>query len=84
MSEKREARLRPEFAALYPGVAPDRWVGAQEMNDMVVAARLRAGRRSGELLALGNRLLDPRHFEFRGGEAGRSRDRRSRDLDADG
>jgi hypothetical protein len=65
MPERREARLRPEFAHLYPGIAPDRWVSAHDMNDMVISARLQAGRRSGEIL--GSRLLDARHFEFRGG-----------------
>ena len=62
---RRRARLRPEYAALYPGVPADEWRPIGELLDCVAAARLRAGRRSGELLR--GRLLDDRHFEFRGG-----------------
>ncbi len=65
MPERRESRLRREFADLYPGVPVDQWRAAQEMIDLVVAGRLQTGRRSGEFLA--GRLLDGRHFEFRGG-----------------
>jgi hypothetical protein len=61
----REARLRPEFQALYPGVPPGEWRPAHAMLDMVAASRLLGGRRSGEILGL--RSLDERHFEFRGG-----------------
>jgi hypothetical protein len=63
---RRQARLRPEYAVLYPGVPADEWKPIGELLDCVAAARLRAGRRSGELLR--GRLLDDRHFEFRGGE----------------
>ena len=65
MSERRESRLRREYADLYPGVPVDQWRAAPEMIDMVVAVRLQTGRRSGEFLA--GRLLDARHFEFSGG-----------------
>jgi hypothetical protein len=63
--ERREARLRPEFSPLYPGVPPSTWKPAHELLDMVKASRLLTGRRSGEFL--GARALDERHFEFRGG-----------------
>jgi hypothetical protein len=64
-AERRQARLRPEFATLYPGVPVDQWRPIGELLDCVAAARLRGGRRSGELLR--GRPLDDRHFEFRGG-----------------
>lgn len=64
---RREARLRPEFARLYPGISPNAWHPAEQMLDIVAASRLLTGRRSGEIL--GARALDDRHFEFRGGVA---------------
>ena len=61
---KREARLKPEFAHLYPGVKPDTWHAAAELADKVLACRL--------LLPSGGFVLDVRamsggQFEFRGG-----------------
>ena len=63
--ERRQARLRPEYAGLYPGVPPGKWRPIGELLDCVAVARLHAGRRSGEFLQ--GRLLDDGHFEFRGG-----------------
>jgi len=62
---RRQARLRPEYATLYPGVPASEWRPIGELLDCVASARLRTGRRSGELLS--GRPLDDRHFEFRGG-----------------
>ena len=62
---RREARLRPEYAALYAGVPAGEWRPVGELLDCVAAARLRSGRPSAELLQA--RLLDEQHFEFRGG-----------------
>jgi hypothetical protein len=62
---RREARLRPEYMALYPGVPAGEWRAVGELLDCVAASRIRAGRRSGELL--GGRFLDDRHFDFGGG-----------------
>jgi hypothetical protein len=62
---RRQARLRPEYAPLYPGVPADEWRPIGELLDCVASARLRSGRRSGELLR--GRALDDRHFDFRGG-----------------
>jgi hypothetical protein len=62
---RRQARLLPEHATLYPGVPAGEWRPIGELLDCVAAARLRSGRRSGELLR--GRPLDDRHFEFRGG-----------------
>ena len=61
----REARLRPEHTALYPGVPAGEWRPVGELLDCVAAAQLRGGRRSGEVLR--GRVLDNRHFDFRGG-----------------
>ena len=61
---KREARLKPEFAHVYPGVEPDTWHAAAALADKVLACRL--------LLPSAGFVLDVRamsggHFEFRGG-----------------
>ncbi len=61
---RREARLRPEYVALYAGVPAGEWRLIGELLDCVAAARLRSGRPSGELLR--GRLPDEQHFEFRG------------------
>jgi hypothetical protein len=61
----REARLRPEWAALYPGIAVDEWVPVAVMIDRVTAMRLLNGRPPRGVLW--RRVLDDQHFEFRGG-----------------
>ncbi|HET6579320.1 MAG TPA: hypothetical protein VFG66_13415 [Gemmatimonadales bacterium] len=60
----REARLRPEFAHLYPGLTPGRWEPAARIAEAVLADVL--------LHQMGespppDRPLDEAHFEFRGG-----------------
>jgi hypothetical protein len=61
----REARLRPEFAQNYPGVEPNVWFTAATLAEHLLARMLREGKAD---LARIPRLLDPAHFEFRGGE----------------
>ncbi len=61
----REARLRPEFAQQYPGIEPGVWFTAATLADHMIARLLREGNAQ---LALVPRLLNPDHFEFRGGE----------------
>jgi hypothetical protein len=56
----REARLRESSAHLFPGVTPGVWIQAATMTDIVWARRLQRGEG-----ALGARVLDPEHFEFR-------------------
>ena len=46
---RRQARLRPEYGTLYPGVPAGEWRAIGELLDYVAAARLRVGRSSGEL-----------------------------------
>ena len=62
---RREARLRPEQADLYPGLVPGQWEPAATLADRVLAGRLLRGR---DLLHPG-RILADAHFEFRGGHA---------------
>ena len=70
---RREARLRPEHAALYPGVRAGVWEPAAVLVDRIVAARLLRGGQV-EICA---RMLSDEHFEFRGGtEASAPRPRR--------
>jgi hypothetical protein len=59
----REARLRPEFAHLYPGLTPGRWEPASRIAEAVLANVLL--HEIGEA-PLQDRL-DEAHFEFRGG-----------------
>ena len=59
----REARLRPEFAGLYPYLTPGVWELASVLTDRVVAAVL--GRPDGKFIGR-ERALDRDHFEFRG------------------
>jgi hypothetical protein len=61
----REARLKPEFAELYPPLDPDEWLPAAVASARVL---LWQARQRGAF-SLGQRTLDPRHFEFRGGVA---------------
>jgi hypothetical protein len=55
--------LKPEFAHLYPGIAANEWLPAAVLTDQVLALRLRARDR---VPLTRDRVLDDRHFEFRG------------------
>jgi hypothetical protein len=61
---RRQARLRAEYAELYPAVEAGVWIEAAEMG----ATLLRWISAGGTGLPLGSRLLPDQHFEFRGGE----------------
>jgi hypothetical protein len=59
----REARLRPEFAHLYPTLTPGQWEPAARIAEVVLARLL--------LLEISeapiqDRVLKEEHFEFRG------------------
>jgi hypothetical protein len=60
----REARLKPEFAHLYPALEPDRWAPAALLADRVVAWLLRQPDRG---YVAPERVLKSEHFDFRGG-----------------
>ena len=59
----REARLRAEFAHLYPPVAVGVWTPAAEVGARMLFWHLQLT----GTVRLGERLLDQSHFEFRGG-----------------
>lgn len=61
----REACLREECGALYPGLTPGLWQPAALLADLVLADCLIRG---GHTAVTGRVLLDE-HFEFRGGAA---------------
>jgi hypothetical protein len=60
----REARLRPEFADLYPGLTAGQWLPAARIAEAVLANVLL--QQMGEGPAP-DRLLPEAHFDFRGG-----------------
>ena len=60
----REARLKAEFAHLYPPLEPGRWESATILADRVVAWLVRQPNRG---YMAPERVLRSEHFEFRGG-----------------
>ena len=75
----REARLKPEYAAEYPGISPNAWMSPKELAKGLVD-RVHARRKQGRF----TRTFDPTHFEFRGGDAvARPRFRRHRTRSTD-
>jgi hypothetical protein len=66
----REARLRPEFAQLYPVLTPGEWEPAARIAEAVLANLLLHEMTESPSP---DRLLPEAHFEFRSGvEPGRS------------
>ena len=68
MTESRDARLRPEFAQSYPGLAAGVWESAAVITEKLIAWRLQHGVAN---LFRWDRVLNPEHFEFRGRPAER-------------
>jgi hypothetical protein len=64
---RREARLKREFAHLYPPLKPGEWESAAVMADKLV--RWLMGKKKHGFVR-SERVLRPEHFEFRDGEAG--------------
>ena len=60
----REARLRPEYAHLYPMLQAGAWFPATEVAEKVAAVRLL---QLADTFVLHDRVLTDAHFEFRGG-----------------
>jgi hypothetical protein len=69
---RREARLRPEHAARYPGIEARVWESAAVLCDRVLAGGLLRGSPMGWR----DRVLPAEHFEFRGGGLEGKRPRR--------
>jgi hypothetical protein len=63
--EVREARLRPEFAPLYPGIEPGAWQDAAALAEQMLTEHLL---RPSPGDGLSERVLTKEHFEFRGGD----------------
>jgi hypothetical protein len=61
----RQARLLPEFAYLYPPLAPGQWEPAGVLADRMLTWLMRQPSRAGYIAR--DRVLRPEHFEFRGG-----------------
>ena len=58
----REARLRPEYADLYPGIKPGVWLPATAIGQQLLLWHLASAK-----TPQGDRLMGDNHFEFRGG-----------------
>ncbi len=74
----REARLRPEFVHLYPGLTPGQWEPASRIAEAVLANLMLE--QLGEAPS-SDRLLPEQHFEFRGGVPSSRMSRRDRAAD---
>lgn len=68
MPSEREARLKREFAKLYPGLRPGVWYNAAWLSARQFARVPCDGR--AETMAT---VVNERHFEFRGGKPRRKR-----------
>jgi hypothetical protein len=66
---RREARLRLEYAQLYPMLEAGRWELATAVAQKVAATRLL---QLADNFVLHDRVLPDAHFEFRGGSARRN------------
>jgi hypothetical protein len=62
MTSDREARLKPEFAHLYPGLKPRIWYSAAWLSARQFA-RIPCDGQAASITA----MLNDSHFEFRGG-----------------
>lgn len=60
----REARLRQEYADLYPGLTTDTWIPVEMLLRHV--ATLLLNRRADPAAITGERLILEEHFDFRG------------------
>jgi hypothetical protein len=68
MKDQREARLKPEFAHLYPGLKPRTWYNAAWLSARQFA-RVPCDGRATSIA----KMLNDSHFEFRGGRPRRNR-----------
>jgi hypothetical protein len=63
----REGRLKPEYAALYPGLQPGVWLPVETLIRHVTELIYKDRSKSGVIT--GTRLLHDEHFEYRGTSA---------------
>jgi hypothetical protein len=68
MKSEREARLKPEFAHLYPGLKPRTWYNAAWLS----ARQFARVPCDGQAASIA-KMLNDSHFEFRGGRPRRNR-----------
>jgi hypothetical protein len=68
MKNEREARLKSEFAHLYPGLKPRTWYNAAWLSARQFA-RVPCDGRATSIA----KMLNDSHFEFRGGRPRRNR-----------
>ena len=83
MSARREGRLRRKYALWYPGIQIPLWLPAKGIA-RAVTRQLPEGEPHHlhpPRWEVGPRILDDRHFEFRGGEEARPAGARSRRED---
>ena len=62
MTDRREVRLKPEYAAFYAGLRPGVWYSAAWLS----ARQFARTRCDGEAVSIAE-VLNDQHFEFRGG-----------------
>ena len=77
---ERQVRLRPEHVHLYPGIPPNEWWPAWLMAERLLALAESQG------LPPQQRICNPSHFQFRGGQSQgpRLQDLRTRRTDIQG
>jgi hypothetical protein len=68
MKNQREARLKAEFAHLYPGLKPRIWYNAAWLSARQFA-RVHCDGRAASIA----KMVNDSHFEFRGGRPRRNR-----------
>lgn len=80
MLAHREVRIRPAYAALYPGLPVNEWMLARPFAEAIAQRASHA-----RSLSIHRRTLEQQHFEFRGGASEvRSARARGRPTDARG
>jgi hypothetical protein len=77
-SNIREARLRPQYASLYPALEADIWQPASSIGRQLLLWHLTAS-----IPPEGERLMSEEHFEFRGGAPRNGADANARTRHAD-
>lgn len=74
----REARLRPQYASLYPALEAGTWQPASSIGRQLLLWHLTAS-----IPPEGERLMSEEHFEFRGGAPRNGADANARTRHAD-